>query len=266
MALLQEQLLVGAFFAALASLTLLFTVSCKIVYSARQSPLTLGFLPLLFAAVFQLVFVMGPVFMESQISNDSAPLPARYGALEDSVVAIPPDFTAADLHSDALMWMRRDLLSRSTIGHVDLPRLEDGSFKLQVFALVISAPRGLNVDSNARPSSFLQDHVWPKMILERWPVRAWKSHLQRALVQCHRLHRLSSSSGGRLSVARTAFDLCKPGIQGILALEGATSLEHNLSNLEVLFEAGLRILGPAHFFDTEGRSTCRTRSELQYGA
>lgn len=239
-----------AFVVALLSLLALFL---KILSGARRSPLALGLLPILCAAAFQLIFVSGPHYVENRICHARAPLPERYEALVGSVVPVPRDFAAADLHSDALMWMRRDLLSRGTAGHVDLPRLEEGRFKLQVFSMVISAPRGINLQSNMRPHFLLEDHVFPKMILERWPIRSWNSHLQRALVQCERLHKLSTDSAGRLLVALTATDVDRPGIQGVLALEGATSLESNVQNLDLLYKAGLRVLGPTHFFDTEGK-------------
>ncbi|ABF43039.1 Zn-dependent dipeptidase [Candidatus Koribacter versatilis Ellin345] len=54
----------------------------------------------------------------------------------------------ADLHADSLLW-GRDLLKRSTIGHVDLPRLQEANVSLQVFTVVTTAPRRLNVNQNS---------------------------------------------------------------------------------------------------------------------
>src|ERR1700693_5825276 len=43
------------------------------------------------------------------------------------------ELTIADLHADSLLW-GRDLLERSTYGHVDIPRLADGNVGLVCFS------------------------------------------------------------------------------------------------------------------------------------
>jgi len=57
------------------------------------------------------------------------------------------ELTIADLHADSLLW-GRDLLARSSDGHVDIPRLADGNVALQVFSLPTKSPHGLNIESN----------------------------------------------------------------------------------------------------------------------
>lgn len=57
----------------------------------------------------------------------------------------------ADMHADTLMW-DRSLLTRSTRGHVDLPRLEEGNVALQVFSSVSKSPVGQNYESNSADS------------------------------------------------------------------------------------------------------------------
>ena len=49
--------------------------------------------------------------------------------------ALHNDMFIADLHADTLLW-KRNLLERSAVGHVDLPRLQAGNVALQVFAAV----------------------------------------------------------------------------------------------------------------------------------
>jgi membrane dipeptidase len=39
----------------------------------------------------------------------------------------------ADMHADSLLW-KRDLLERADHGHIDLPRLIEGHYALQVFS------------------------------------------------------------------------------------------------------------------------------------
>lgn len=91
------------------------------------------------------------------------------------------------------------------------------------------------------------------MLLERWPAASWQGYLNRALVQCERLHRVAARSEGVLRVARVKEDLdaIRGEVRALLALEGASALEGKVGNLDVLFRVGLRVLGVTHFFDTE---------------
>lgn len=209
-------------------------------------------LPITFLALaLQAVFTYVPGALEWRVNHGRALLPERYNTL---ALDTPSSAVFTDLHTDALFWWRRDLLSRGDAGHVDVPRLLEGSVVIQVFALVIAAPRGLNVDSNGPPRSLADDHVFAKILIERWPISTWNSYLSRALVQCDRLHRVAAASEGRLIVAKKGEDLREAAVgsvRGILALEGASALEGKLENVDVLFEAGLRVLGPSHFYDTE---------------
>ena len=55
----------------------------------------------------------------------------------------------ADLHADSLLW-KRDLASRSDVGHLDVPRLVDGNVALQVFAATTKSPEGQNTNGPRR--------------------------------------------------------------------------------------------------------------------
>jgi membrane dipeptidase len=225
----------------------------------RGQTVGLAVLAALAAVIFHWVFTVCPSLVEQIMNRSDLPLPLIYRELAKN--SSTGFIAAADLHSDALLWLRRDLLKRSSVGHVDLPRLEQGRMRLQVFSIVVAVPRGMNLLSNVRPSTLNHDMLFPKMLLERWPLSSYRSHLQRALVQCDRLHRISSKSDGRLEVTLSAQQLqheeATSGKEeqhithAILALEGASALENNLSNIDTLFNAGLRIIGPTHFFDTE---------------
>ena len=92
----------------------------------------------------------------------------------------------ADLHADTLLW-DRDLLTRGSIGHVDVPRLVEGNTALQAFTVVTKVPRGMNIDRNDGES----DAVLPLVIAQRWPPRTWWSLKGRALHQARRLDRTS---------------------------------------------------------------------------
>ncbi len=72
---------------------------------------------------------------------------APHVTVSDSARALHATLTIADLHADQLLWSR-DLLARSTHGHVDLPRLDEGNVALQVFSVVTKTPRDMNYDAN----------------------------------------------------------------------------------------------------------------------
>jgi microsomal dipeptidase-like Zn-dependent dipeptidase len=158
-----------------------------------------------------------------------------------------------DLHCDALLWSR-DLLKRSTCGHVDLPRLVDGNVALQVFSAVSKMPL---IPRHTRNSD-RTDGITVQVVAQRWPRRTWTSLAERALYQADCLGEFAARSQGRLSVVRSAADLNafaerRPGrpaaVSGVLLLEGLHALGGNVDNVDRMFEAGYRILGLVHMFD-----------------
>lgn len=161
----------------------------------------------------------------------------------------------ADLHADALLWSR-NLLERGTRGHVDIPRLIEGNVALQAFTIVSKSPFGLNYERNDDNI----DMITLLVMAQRWPVRTWFSLKERALYQAHKLIELAKSSGGKFVVIKSKEDLqnyiarCdteRAITAGFLGVEGAQVLEGELANVDVLFDAGIRMMAPSHFFDTE---------------
>ncbi len=161
----------------------------------------------------------------------------------------------ADLHADSLLW-DRDLLARSSRGHVDVPRLAEGGVALQFFTVVTKTPYSPNYESNREGLN----GVTAIAVGGRWPARTWRSLLERALYQSQKLHDAASRSGGRLTVLRTAGDLARfverrraepRAVAGLLGLEGAYALEGDVGNVDALFEAGFRMMAPTHFYDNE---------------
>jgi microsomal dipeptidase-like Zn-dependent dipeptidase len=160
----------------------------------------------------------------------------------------------ADLHADSLLW-GRDLLAHGRAGHVDVPRLLLGNVGLQTFSVVTQVPAGRNFTRNA---SDALDIITPLAIVQRWPLRTWGSTLQRALYQAATLREFAADSNGQLLLVESVGDLqrllaARAGGQavvgGLLAIEGAQSLEGELRNLDALYAAGFRMLGLVHFFD-----------------
>jgi membrane dipeptidase len=161
----------------------------------------------------------------------------------------------ADLHADSLLW-DRDLLERGSRGHVDIPRLIEGNVALQAFTIVTKTPRGMNIESNDDTS----DNVTLLAIAERWPIAAWGSLKERALYQASKLRDVAARSGGKFTLIRTSADLSgyldrraqEPAITaGFLGVEGAHALDGDLAGIDALFDAGIRMMAPTHFFDND---------------
>ncbi len=161
----------------------------------------------------------------------------------------------ADLHADSLLW-DRNLLERGSWGHVDVPRLIEGNVALQAFTVVSKTPRSMNIESNDDKT----DNITLLAIAERWPIATWTSLKERALYQARKLHQVAEASAGKLVLIKSAAELERylerrqkerAITAGLLGIEGAQVLEGDAANVEVLFEAGFRMMSPTHFFDNE---------------
>lgn len=161
----------------------------------------------------------------------------------------------ADLHADTLMW-NRDLLTKGTWGHVDLPRLQEGNVAVQAFTVVTKTPRNMNIESNTGDT----DNITLLAFAELWPVATWTNLTERALYQARRLQDAAARSNGKLVILKSKNDVInflqrrksEPDVvAGFLGIEGAHALSGDVNNLDRLFDAGFRMIGMAHFFDNE---------------
>ena len=180
------------------------------------------------------------------------PTVGRYPA-NDRARALHETLGVVDLHADSLLW-GRDLLLRGDRGHVDVPRLIDGNVALQVFAASTKSPRHLNIERNDDTS----DDIILLAIGSGWPPRTWRSLLARALHMAARADGMARRSDGRLTIIRSQADLSAhlarrgprwPVTAGLLAIEGAHALDDDPANVEVVADAGFRMMSPSHFFD-----------------
>ncbi|MGY3587903.1 membrane dipeptidase [Bradyrhizobium sp. USDA 4341] len=169
--------------------------------------------------------------------------------------ALQATLDVADMHADSLLW-KRDLIARSDRGHIDLPRLIEGRYALQVFSSVTKSPEGQNYDANAGDT----DTITNLAIIDLQPMRTWFSLLQRSLWHAEKLRSFADKSAGRLRVITTPADIDrlladrKNGmtvVGGMLSIEGLHDLEGKIDNLDVLYAAGFRVAGLAHFFDND---------------
>jgi microsomal dipeptidase-like Zn-dependent dipeptidase len=195
---------------------------------------------------------VAPAIVESQMNKVVAHEPF---VVSDAARALHKSLNMADLHSDTLLW-KRDVLTRGDRGHVDVPRLREGRFALQVFSTVTKTPRGLNYDRNTGDT----DQITLLAQLQLWPFATWSSLLERALFQAEKLNRSANVAPKDFMVVRTQSDLDRllsrraagePIVGGILATEGAHPLEGKIENVKRLYVAGFRMIGLHHFFDNE---------------
>lgn len=199
-----------------------------------------------------LFFFVVPAYVERDMNRTLNPPP--YGASQRAV-ELHKRLLVADLHADSLLW-NRDLLDRATRGHVDVPRLIEGNVALQAFTIVTKTPRNMNIDSNTGDT----DNITLLAIAERWPVAAWSSLKERALYQARKLEETARRSGGKFTLIKTREDLSnyldrrmkEPEITaGFLGIEGAQALDGDVNNIDALFDAGIRMMAPTHFFDND---------------
>lgn len=195
-------------------------------------------------------FIVGKI--ADRIYNQTEDL--RDFEISSRAEALHQKLLVADLHADNLLW-DRDPLTRKNHGHVDIPRLIEGNYALQVFDAVIKVPKDINYTSNNDRT----DATRTLVIANRWPFRTWFSEFERAIYQSQKLHEAAEESSS-LEIIRNQSDLRyfmgmrksnSYRVGGVLALEGMHAIEDELGNVDRLFDAGYRIMGLVHFFDNE---------------
>lgn len=175
--------------------------------------------------------------------------------VSDATRRLHASLQIADMHADTLLWSR-SLLSRSSRGQVDLPRLLEGNEALQVFSSVTKTPKHQNYDANGADT----DNITLLAIAQLQPPRTWNSLLERSLWHAQKLARAAAASDGKLRLIRSAADIDAlladrahgaKVVGGMLSIEGLQDIEGKLSNLDRLHDAGFRMAGFAHFFDND---------------
>lgn len=205
------------------------------------------------AGLLAFFFFAVPLLMElalNRVTGTASP------AVSEQARALHQKLFVADLHADSLLW-GRDLLARGRRGHVDIPRLIEGHIALQSFTVVSAVPNILTMNIE-------RNEVGPTVTLlalaELWPRATWASLKERALYQSRRLHEFADNSGGKFALVKTRDELARyvarrqadKGITaGFLGLEGAQVLEGDAENVDVMFDAGYRMVGLTHFYDNE---------------
>jgi microsomal dipeptidase-like Zn-dependent dipeptidase len=210
---------------------------------------------LLVLVVATIVYFFLPGIIEARMNPVREGDPHHAG-VSTRATALHRQLTIVDLHADSLLW-GRDLNKRGARGQVDVPRLIEGNVALQIFDLVTKSPKGLNIHRNEANAP---DDITRLALASHWPIETWRSLLQRALYQARRLRAFADASDGKLTLIASRADLDRylerrarePQITaGLLGIEGAHALDGDLANLDVVYDAGVRIMSVAHFFDNE---------------
>ncbi|MBO9316476.1 MAG: dipeptidase [Chloroflexus sp.] len=156
----------------------------------------------------------------------------------------PPIF---DGHNDVILDLyrprpgtERSFFESSPHGHLDLPRARKGGFGGGFFAIYVPPPPAAEM-----PSDHLPD---PPYHLPLPPTLNHSYALQTTLAMAARLFRLTQESNGQVRLCRTANAIHECLTNGVIAavfhIEGAEAIGPDLDELEVLYQAGLRSLGP----------------------
>ncbi|HVO78776.1 MAG TPA: membrane dipeptidase [Candidatus Bathyarchaeia archaeon] len=201
--------------------------------------------------LLMLARLVGPSILDRSQNHTLQPGPYR---VSPEAEALHKTLLVADLHADSLLW-GRDLLAASKAGHVDLPRLMLGNVGIQAFTVFSTIPRGINIERN-EDTTDLVPYIG---MLQGWPLKAIGSPKGVALYQAARLQKFVDKSKGEMVLLRTRGDLAKflqkrqagsHAVAALLGTEGAQPLEGKIENLDALYDAGFRMMSPAHFTDT----------------
>lgn len=180
----------------------------------------------------------------------------------------------ADLHADTLLW-ERDVVERSSFGHVDLPRLRDGGVDLQVFTVVTKTPRERPLPGKPGQHCVPGDGTNMTALLsaiQLRPVETWFDLERRTRYQVRRLKEAAARSSasaaslrspelvlirtvgglGRLTEATARGEAvigAVLGVEGVHWLEDPDDETGAAAAAERLFEMGVRQVAPTHRFD-----------------
>jgi membrane dipeptidase len=152
-----------------------------------------------------------------------------------------------DGHNDVLLRLirgktepERDFLEGDNQGHLDLPRMKKGGFVGGFFAVYVPSEGG-GIDIDALMTKAEYDVPLPAE-LDLAPSQKVTLHMASLLM------RIERASNGAVKICRTAADLRHCIDTGTLAtilhIEGAEGIDPDLHMLDVLYESGLRSIGP----------------------
>jgi membrane dipeptidase len=124
-------------------------------------------------------------------------------------------------------------------GQLDFPRAVIGGFAGGMFAIFVSSRDEADVNELMRGESY--DVPLPGLI-------SAKETLRSALAMAAILFRIARRSGGKFKVCRSGKEIrsciASDVLAAVMHLEGAEPIDADFNSLDVLYEAGLRSIGP----------------------
>jgi membrane dipeptidase len=162
---------------------------------------------------------------------------------------MPSGIPIFDGHNDVLLRLfnkripdvERLFLEGEDDGQIDLPRAIRGGFLGGLFAIFISSAKDQIGDIEELMHGENYDLPLPRLI-------STEEALPSAMAMAAILLRIERGAGGRLKVCRSAQDirscLARDVIAAVMHMEGAEPIDGDLNALDVLYEAGLRSIGP----------------------
>jgi microsomal dipeptidase-like Zn-dependent dipeptidase len=213
---------------------------------------------LFFLVILFVIYLIGintvPPYIESQRNPVKAVGPYQVSPEAQNLYK-NLDFIA-DLHCDALLW-GRNLNKRGDQGHVDFPRMREANVALEMFTIVSKSPAGQNMQSNSEDAF---DNITPLTIAKGEGPWNWFSLINRTLSQSEALASFVENEGEKAIFIKSKADLERliearktdqEVIGAMLGIEGGHALEGTLENLDAVYDVGVRMIGPTHFFDNE---------------
>jgi membrane dipeptidase len=154
-----------------------------------------------------------------------------------------------DGHNDVLLRLHRRAGADATTaflqgeekGQLDLPKARQGGFAGGLFAIFVPPSDGKNGASNTTPSRDITNDPSP-------PAVDVMDAQKTVFAMASLFFRIERESQGRVRVCRNVADieacLADDVLAAVLHIEGAEAIDANFELLDVLYEAGLRSLGP----------------------
>jgi membrane dipeptidase len=214
---------------------------------------TIAFVMLIVVAVFSLSLALGPGKLEESMNIVK---PHEPYAISKAALELHKTLVIGDMHADSSLW-KRNLLQRYDRGHVDIPRMREGNQAVQMFTSVTKSPSGQNYDKNSASAG---DNITFLVMLQAWPTDTWSSLTARALFQAQKLHTMAAQAPNEFMLILNANDLKTllarranddTIVGGLLGTEGSHALDGSLANIDVLYDAGFRMMSLQHFFDNK---------------
>lgn len=158
-----------------------------------------------------------------------------------------------DGHNDVLLRLyRKDDAAKAFMegdgtGQLDYPRAVQGGLAGGMFAIFVPSPQRQRA-SNEPPPPSDDARAAAGETVPTPPPPDMSAALQATLRMASALFAIERASEGKVRVCRTAADIEASIASGILApvlhIEGAEAIDENFYALDVLYQAGLRSLGP----------------------